>query len=437
MADQINLLTPAQMNHVLEVTRLLAVTTELDPLLRRIAEAAVSVLGAERASIFLHDADRDELVTTVAMGSKTIRVPADRGIVGAAFGSGQVVHVPDAYADARFNRDVDRATGFKTRDLLAAAMSDVNGKPLGVLQVVNSPSGAFDESDRLLIQLLADQAGVAIQRYRLQQDALRAAGLRQEVELARRVQERMLPAAGATPRVGDIDVVGWARPASVTAGDCYDFWKLPDGRLGLFLADACGHGLGPTLVVSQTRSLVRALSETESDPWAVLSRVNARLSADLHEVRFVTAFFAVLAADGAARFVSAGHGPILVRRGGASAGQPIEEILPTEPPLGVLDAWAECTTCNVDLGPGSTVIVVSDGIIEARNPAGEQFGIERTIAALQTAGAGGSTQLSSALRAALDRWMDTTPTADDQTLLIASLPAREARLARADQRGVG
>ena len=420
MSDEINLLTAAQMKHVLEVTRLLVVTTELDPLLKRIAEAAVSVLGAERASIFLHDAERDELVTTVAMGSGTIRVPSNRGIVGAAFESGQVVHVPDAYADARFNRDVDRASGFTTRDVLAAAMADVTGKPRGVLQVVNSPAGLFDESDRLLIQLLADQAGVAIQRYRLQQDAMRAATLRREVELARRVQERMLPAANATPCVGAIDVCGWARPASVTAGDCYDFWKLPDGRLGLFLADACGHGLGPTLVVSQVRSLVRALSEIETDPWAVLRRVNARLHADLDEVRFVTAFFAMLSTDGTAQFVSAGHGPILVRTG---AGQPIEEVLPTEPPLGVMDAWAECTTCNVELGPGSTLVVVSDGIIEARNPGGEQFGVERTIQAIDGAGPARSSGLANGLRGALDRWMATTPAADDQTLLVASLPS--------------
>ena len=417
--SEVNLLTAAQMQHVLDVTRLLVVTTELDPLLKRIAEAAVSVLGAERASIFLHDPQADELVTTVAMGSQTIRVPANRGIVGAAFASGQVVHVPDAYADERFNREVDRATGFTTRDVLAAAMADVTGKPLGVLQVVNSPSGVFDESDRLLIQLLADQAGVAIQRYRLQQDALRAATLRQEVNLARRVQERMLPAEGDAPRVGAIDVCGWARPASVTAGDCYDFWKLPDGRLGLFLADACGHGLGPTLVVSQVRSLVRALSEIEPDPWTVLRRVNARMHADLYEVRFVTAFFAMLAADGTAQFVSAGHGPILVRRG---ADEPIAEVLPTEPPLGILDAWADCTTCNVQLGPGSTLIVVSDGIIEARNAAGEQFGVERAIQAIDAAGAAPSAALAAALRGTLDLWMGPTPAADDQTLLVASLP---------------
>jgi phosphoserine phosphatase len=416
---EINLLTPAQMNDVLEVTRLLAVTTELDPLLHRIATAATSVLGAERASIFLHDAKTNELVTTVAMGAQTIRVPSNRGIVGAAFESRKVVHVPDAYADSRFNRDVDASTGFKTRDILAAAMSDVNGAPLGVLQVVNSPSGVFDESDKLLIQLLADQAGVAIQRYRLQQDALHAAELRREVALARRVQQRMLPRS--TPKIGAIDVVGWARPASVTAGDCYDFWPLPNGHLGLFLADACGHGLGPTLVVSQTRSLVRALSESETDPWAVLSRVNARLAHDLDEVRFVTAFFGILAPDGNARFVSAGHGPILVRRG---VGSRIEEVMPTEPPLGIVDTWGECTTCSASLSPGSTFVVVSDGIIEAKQAgAGEQFGVERTIAAIDAAGATASSSvIADSIRAAVDAWMAGSPAADDQTLLIASLP---------------
>ena len=248
---------------------------------------------------------------------------------------------------------------------------------------------------------------------------MQAATLRREAELARRVQERVLPGVKAVPQVGAIDVSGWARPASVTAGDCYDFWELPDGRLGLFLADACGHGLGPTLVVSQVRSLVRTLCDIEDDPWAVLRRVNARLHADLHEVRFVTAFLAVVSTGGAARFVSAGHGPVLVRRG---AGCPLEEVLATEPPLGVVDAWGDCTTCNVDLAPGSTILVVSDGIIEARNPAGEQFGVGRTIRAADSAGNARSGVVADALRGALDAWMAAAPAADDQTLLIASMP---------------
>ena len=164
-----------------------------------------------------------------------------------------------------------------------------------------------------------------------------------------------------------------------------------------------------------------ALAETETDPWTVLSRVNARLAEDLNEVRFVTAFLAMLCSDGTAKFVSAGHGPILVRQ---AAGKRVEEVVPSEPPLGIVDTWGACTTCSAELAPGATLVVVSDGILEARNSAGEQFGVERTIAAIDSAGRGSSTAIGNEIRHAVDGWMAGLPAADDQTLLIASLPRR-------------
>src|SRR5687768_10318515 len=98
-----------QIRLLLEVSRLLAVTTELDPLLTYIAEAATKLLGCERASIFLHDPATNELVSRVALGTGvgTIRVRSDRGIVGAVFTSNAVVSVADPYNDPRFNPDVD------------------------------------------------------------------------------------------------------------------------------------------------------------------------------------------------------------------------------------------------------------------------------------------------------------------------------------------
>jgi serine phosphatase RsbU (regulator of sigma subunit) len=102
--------------------------------------------------------------------------------------------------------------------------------------------------------------------------------------------------------------------------------------------------------------------------------------------------------------------------------QPMQEIVPTEPPLGIIDSWGACSTCSVELAPGSTLVVVSDGILEARNPAGEQFGVARTIEAIVGAGVATSATIATSLRAALDAWMATVPAADDQTLLIASLP---------------
>src|SRR6266550_2061145 len=139
---------------VLDITRMLAVTTDLDALLKRIAEACCELLGCERASIFLHDAGTNQLWTKVALQTSEIRVPSTAGIVGCAFTTNQVLHVPSPYDDPRFNREVDRKTGFLTRNILASPMMNIDRKPLGVIQAINKIGGSFEPDDLALIQLL-------------------------------------------------------------------------------------------------------------------------------------------------------------------------------------------------------------------------------------------------------------------------------------------
>src|SRR4051794_14389294 len=325
-----------QMRIILDVSRLLAVPVDLDRLLCRIAEVATELLGCERASIFLYDSSAKELWTKVAlgMGSKEIRVNCTAGIVGHAFTHNLVVHVPEPYKDPRFNPAPDRKSGFVTRNLLSAPMVGVDGKPLGVIQAVNKKGGPFPPNDEPLTQLLAEQAGIALQRHRLQEQAMEIVALKHEMDLARRTQQALIPKE--PPDVPGLDACGWTMPASTTGGDCFDLWQLPDGRLGILLADASGHGLAPALVVSQARTLVRALSEIEADPHELLARVNARLADDLEAGQFVTAFLGFLSPGGELRWSSAGHGPLFLRR---RTGEPLETLEAPVQPLGVLSEW--------------------------------------------------------------------------------------------------
>src|SRR5258706_7759707 len=302
-----------QMRHVLDVSRVLVVTADLDMLLRRIAEAATSLLCAERASIFLHDDVRMQLWTKIALGAGEIRVPDSAGIVGHVFHANQLLNIRDAYADSRFNREVDRKTGFVTRNLLTIPLPDVDHKPIGVLQVVNKIGGSFLSNDEAMIELLAGQAGVAIQRYNLQRSAIQSAELRHEMQLARKVQDRLIPQK--SPGVDGLDAVGWTLPASIAGGDCFDLWRMSDGKLGIFLGDASGHGLAPAMIVSQARTLIRALWEIDCNPMWLLERVNSRLGSDMEDSRFVTAFVGCITPDGQVTWYSAGHGPVFVRRG--------------------------------------------------------------------------------------------------------------------------
>src|SRR4051794_4682017 len=161
-------ITAGQMSLVLDVSRMLAVTADLDLLLHAIAQAVTALLNCERASIFLHDEKHHEMWTKVALGSQEIRIPDGAGIVGHVFGTCQPIHVPRPYDDPRFNREPDRRSGFVTRNLMASPMLDINQAPVGVVQAINklgagSAAGAFSDNELAMLQLLADQAGVAIQ----------------------------------------------------------------------------------------------------------------------------------------------------------------------------------------------------------------------------------------------------------------------------------
>lgn len=407
-------LTTSQIQTVLEVSRLLVVATDLDLLLRHIADATVSLLQSQRASIFLHDEIRGQLWTRVATGDPVIRIPCTAGIAGRCFTQNCVIHVPDAYADPRFFRQIDGETHFVTRNLLSAPMIDAQHRPVGVVQALNKTSG-FSPMDEVILQLLADQAGVAIQRYRLQQAAVEHESLRREMDLARQVQQAMIPRQ--PPTLAGVACAGWTQPASITGGDCYDLWRLRDGRLAIFLADASGHGMAPALVVSQLRTLVRALADGESPPTPqeVLTLANRRMVEDLDPGRFITAFLGFLDAQGVLTWWSAGQAPICLR---TAAADPLAVLPAHQAPLGI--AWeqpAEPSTCTV-FRAGGLLAALSDGIFEAADPAGELFGMERVQALLDAQRAASPTLLLETLRQAVRRWENGGVPRDDQTMVI-------------------
>ena len=162
---------------LLMVSRRLSESSELSVVLSTVIDALRDLLNAERATVFEYDAEANELFTQVAHGiSKTgsgvIRIPANRGIAGAAAQSKELIHIPDAYADSRFNQAIDQATGFRTRNILALPLIDHEGGLVGVAQVLNSCHGPFTDQDQEIALGLSAQAAVAIRRGRLMEDRM-------------------------------------------------------------------------------------------------------------------------------------------------------------------------------------------------------------------------------------------------------------------------
>ncbi|MGH7145524.1 MAG: HD domain-containing phosphohydrolase [Planctomycetota bacterium] len=170
-------LAPAQRENLIglmDIGRALTGAIDLDHCLQMIVELTSEVLDAERSSIFLYDPKTHELISKVAEGiedSKEIRFPADKGLAGAILKTGQTLNIPDAYADERFNRETDRSTGFRTRNLMGAPLIGRGNRTIGVIEVLNRRSpGPFTPDDEQLLEGVAGQCGVALENARLLSD---------------------------------------------------------------------------------------------------------------------------------------------------------------------------------------------------------------------------------------------------------------------------
>jgi serine/threonine-protein kinase len=138
----------------------------LDQLLRRLCEEATALVDAQLATVYLIDPQRGELCSKVTLDERVrqIRLPLGVGIAGQVAITGETINLPDAYADGRFYRDIDRQSGRRTRSLLTFALTGRRGRVLGVFQVMNKRSGAFTGEDLELLSYLRRAASVAIER---------------------------------------------------------------------------------------------------------------------------------------------------------------------------------------------------------------------------------------------------------------------------------
>jgi len=400
------------LRRILDIARYMAVTNDLDVLLGTIVEATCEVLGCDRATIFLYDANSDELYSRVAKGVDAIRFPADRGIAGQAAKERACVNVPDAYADSRFNPEVDKETGYHTRNLLTFPLENIQGNLIGVLQALNKADGPFTKEDEELARVLSAQAGVALDRGRLLEEYAEKQRMQHDLDIARGIQQALFPKRN--PVVEGYEVAGWNRSADETGGDAYDFVPLEDGRLAIFLADATGHGIGAALIIAQCRSLLRAMLSVTQDLPTIATSVNDLLVQDLADDRFVTAFIGILDAQAhTIEYISGGQGPLILL-----SPDGIENRVADAIPFAVAPGIQFDEPQRFEFVPAATLALLTDGFYEATNPLDEQFGEERVIEFVQQKAAVPVVRLIDELHAEIERFTQGCKQADDLTAVL-------------------
>lgn len=234
----------------------------------------------------------------------------------------------------------------------------------------------------------------------------------EELRLAHKIQQRLLPSE--VPSLPHMDVYGQSNPAEWTSGDYFDFLTLSDGSTAMIVADVSGHGLGPALLMSSTRASFRGLAPMTCDVGELLNSGNRAVGDSVSSSEFVTAMIVQYQpARQALKYAGAGHVAYLLTANHSW------ETLPAEaPPLGITRDFAVQTMERSHICPGDVLVIVTDGILEIENQAGEQFGealLRKTIEEHRTESA---QQMLAELLSASKKFASGIPQHDDITALV-------------------
>lgn len=240
-----------------------------------------------------------------------------------------------------------------------------------------------------------------------------------ELELAQTVQRSFLPQR--VPELPFLEIAALSRPAQIIGGDYFDFLRFADGSQGLVIADVAGHGVSAGLHMASAQALLRSLVPTSDSPADVLERLN-RLW--IHNVRFTTFVALFLASFDPAThrlsYSNAGHSPPVVVRGGDAGEDGASWLLPTGAAVGLVEEGSY-TPEALQLHPGDILVMYTDGVSEARNADGEEFGRERLAATMRHNLDGSARDLVQAARQELEAFSQGQALADDMTIVICRI----------------
>jgi sigma-B regulation protein RsbU (phosphoserine phosphatase) len=360
-----------------ELSQAFAQSLDIEETLRSAADHIIDFLDAEAASVFL--VEGDELVCRASSGPSPItglRLPLGAGIVGKTLAEGGWKMVRDVRQDPDFYGAVDSKTHFTTRSIMCTVLQ-AGERKFGVLEVLNKKSGngLFSEQDLQVLRVLGTAVSLAVRNAQMASDLVAQKRLRRELELARELQQQLLPA----PRQEPFPLEGINLPAHEVSGDFYDYFEVEGGRIGFTIGDVSGKGLNAALLMVRTTSLLRCLGRAGLPLPRLLSRVNAELCETGARGMFVCVFAGLYdPRNGRLTWANAGFPPGLHR---APSGR-YQQLKADSPPLGIAPD-TEFHEHQLHLG-GGALYLYTDGVTEAHGPDGralDEDGLRKLIEA--------------------------------------------------------
>lgn len=409
-----------QVNALLAGLRALGSGQVLDEVLAIVLDSTLELTGAERGFILLAEPG-GALVQRLARARGGITLTSaqtSKQIPEEVFQTGRDRIVSDLLDEAHASRH-GGTLALGIRHVLCTPLkvgqfgaehggADPNEGRIGVLYLDSREKGYLQAAG--VLHALAAEAAVVIENARLYQEAVQAERAAQELRIASEIQRALLP----PDRHADTlyELAASTTPCRSVGGDLYDYVPRPDGSLSFTVADVAGKGTSAALLTAVVQGMLASESDAVDAPSAVIDRLNRALCRRAVASRFVTIFYAQLGADHQLRYCNGGHNaPFLVRA---------NDILRLETggtPVGLFD-FSSFETGDVKMDAGDLLVVFSDGVTEAVNAEGDEFGDDRLEACLASVRGRSAQEALAAVEQAVAAFAGTEPPRDDMTVMV-------------------
>jgi phosphoserine phosphatase RsbU/P len=384
IAPAAGLTTAEKLRLLLEITRKISRSLNVEEVLAQVMDTLDSLLPYDAAGIYIIRRDphvSEGGASTLVFHAEAVRgydieelmelrLKLGEGLIGWVAQTREAVVVPDVSRDPRYV-NARRST---RSEMVAPIIS--NDEVIGVFDLESDELDAYDEEDKQILLLLASQVAIIVEKAMLHDQLVEKKRLEAQLEVARQVQLSLLPARD--PQLEGFDISAYNFSTEEVSGDYYDFVKVYDDHLGLVIADVSGKGVPASLLMAFLRASLRAAIRIGYAPNVGMAKVNYLLWETVEQHQYVTAFYGMLdATNRTLAFVNAGHNPLLVvnpdggsrfiERGGL--------------PLGLFRD-TRYYEYYLPIDAGQTLVLYTDGATEATSPAGEEYGRERLVKAV-------------------------------------------------------
>lgn len=401
---------------VLAIGRHLATTLDVDELLGKVLDELLRLFPqADRGLVLLCEGTELALRGYRSRRKREDTYPFSRTLVARVLEGGVGVLSEDVSSDERF-QGVGTLADMELLSLLCVPLIGEGDRRLGLLQLDCFRGGrGFELKDLQLLTAVGLQVAVSLEKAALHAKLLREEQLRQEVAVARRIQQGFLP-VDFPPQEKGVELFARVRSAREVSGDLYDFFFLPDGRMVFLVGDVSGKGIPAALFMLAVRTLTRHPGTAGKNPSEALDLLNGALAADNVADIFVTLIYGLYRpADGQVVLASCGHPPPILRR---ASGQAEVLKLPSGNVLGVDVGSAGTSDFPLTLAIGETLMLYTDGFTEApRANAAELFGLSRLREAVEAA-PHAARECAAAVEREVASFSGGAAIQDDQTLLL-------------------